>query len=295
MAVDPKKVMELREKTGLPMMECKKALEKTGGEVEKAFEELRKAGLKAQEKLAGRAANEGRIGSYVSPDGSVGVLVSLRCETESVAKNEHFQKFLQELIEVVARETPKNPNQLNELKLTSGPTVASGLTELVNKIRENISIGRFARFQSDAIGQYVHFDQKKAAMLAFKGGSTSNPKVVTVGKEVGMHLVFANLPNSSRPVSVSRATLDPVVIQKEVEKEREIYLAAIRNDPKNAKKPEEILKKIVEGQVEQFIASKCLLEQPFSRDPKQSVGSYLKNSGALVTIEDFVYVATDQN
>jgi elongation factor Ts len=295
MAVDPKKVMELREKTGLPMMECKKALEKTGGEVEKAFEELRKAGLKAQEKLAGRAANEGRVGSHVSPDGRVGALVTLRCETEPVGKNEHFQKFLAELVEVVARQAPRDAAQLSQLKLPSGPTVASGLTELVNKIRENISLGRFARFEADAIGQYVHFDQKKAAMLAFKGGSTSNPKVVTVGKEIGMHLVFAHLPNSSKPVSVSRATLDQVMIQRDVEKEREIYLAAVKSDPKNAKKPEEILKKIVEGQVEQFIASKCLLEQPFSRDPKQSVGSYLKSSGALVTIEDFVYVAVDQS
>lgn len=106
MSVDPAKVKELREKTGLPMMECKRALEKVDSDVEKALEELRKAGLKAQEKLAGRAANEGRVGSFLSPDGKVGVLAALRCETEPVSKNEHFQALLDDVVKVIAEKSP---------------------------------------------------------------------------------------------------------------------------------------------------------------------------------------------
>lgn len=283
MAVDPQKVKELREKTGLPMMECKKALDKAGGDTDKAFDELRKAGLKAQEKLAGRTANEGRVGSYVSEDGKVGVLVALRCETESVAKNEQFLAFLNELVAVIAKEAPQDTAAIQKLTLSSGGTVAENLTELVNKIRENISIGRFVRFEGDAIFQYVHFDQKKGAMVILDGGSHSDPKAAEVGKELGMQIVF------SPPASLSRETLDPQMI----EKEREILLAQLKNDPKNAKKPEEILKKIIEGQVNAFTAGLCLVEQPYIRDPKQSVEKFVASSGAGVTIKDFSYVATD--
>ena len=283
MAVDPEKVKTLREMTGLPMMDCKRALEKTGGDTDKAFDELRKAGLKAQEKLAGRAANEGRIGSCVSPDGKVGVLAALRGETEPVGKNEHFQQFLKDLVEVIAKHDPADQAALEGLKLPSGSTVAAGLTELVNKIRENISLGRFVRFQADAVVQYVHFDLKKASMVALKGGATSNPKVAEVGKELGMQIVF------SPPASLSRETLDPAM----VEKEREILLAQLKNDPRNAKKPEEILKKIIEGQLSTFVAGKCLVEQPYIRDPKQSVTQFVKGSGTGVAVEKFAYIATD--
>lgn len=284
MAVDPESVKRLRELTGLPMMDCKRALEKAGGDVEKAHEELRKAGLKAQEKLAGRTAKEGKIGSHVSPDGKLGVLVALRCETEPVGKNEHFLAFLNDLVQVLARNDVKTLAELGALKLPSGETVASGVTELVNKIRENISIGQFARFQGDAIVQYVHFDGKKSAMVALKGGATSNAKVAEVGKELGMQIVF------SPPASLNREALDPSLVNKE----REIILAQLKNDPKNASKPEEILKKIIEGQVNQFIASKCLVDQPYIRDPKQSVTQFVKASGSGVTIENYAYIATDQ-
>jgi elongation factor Ts len=283
MAVDPEKVKKLREMTGLPMMDCKKALEKVDGDTDKAFDELRKAGLKAQEKLAGRAANEGKIGSHVSPDGKIGVLIALRCETEPVGKNEHFQQLLKELVELIAKQNPADDAALKALKLPSGATVATGVTELVNKIRENISIGRFARFQADAIVQYVHFDQKKAAMVALKGGSISNPKVSEVGKELGMQVVF------SPPAALGREGLDAAIVNKE----REILLAQLKNDPKNAKKPEEILKKIIEGQINTFVAGKCLLEQPYIRDPKQSVTQYVKSTGTGVAVEKFAYIATD--
>jgi elongation factor Ts len=289
MAVDPAKVKELREKTGLPMMDCKKALEKTGGNIDTAFDELRKSGLKAQEKLAGRAATEGKVGGHLTPDGKTGILVALRCETESVGKNEHFQKLLSDLIQAVLEEKPKDAAALAAARLPGGETVAAALTELVNRIRENISIGRFARFEADAVASYVHFDQKKAAMVSFTGGGASNPKVAELGKELCMHVVFSSQRPETTPRSLSRAGLDPAMI----EKEREILLAAARNDPKNAKKPEEILGKIIQGQVDKFVASQVLLEQPYIRDEKITVAEHIKRSGTGVAIKDYVYVATD--
>ncbi|MBI4607071.1 MAG: translation elongation factor Ts [Planctomycetes bacterium] len=283
MSVEPEKVKELREMTGLPMMECKRALEKSGGDTQKAFEELRKAGLKAQEKLAGRAANEGRIGSWISPDGKAAVLVALRCETEPVGKNELFLAFLKDLVGAIAAQDPKDPAALNALKLPSGATVEAALTDLVSRIRENISVGRFCRVQGDAVVPYVHFDQKKAALVALKGGSVTNPKVAEAGKELAMQVVF------SPPASLDRHGLDAALVAKE----QEIILAQVKNDPRNAKKPEEILKKIVEGQLNQFYASKCLLEQPYIREPKQTVTQYLTSSGTGVAVERFAYVATD--
>jgi elongation factor Ts len=285
MAVEATKVKELREKTGLPMMECKKALEQSGGDVDKAYEELRKSGLKAQEKLAGRTADDGRVGSHISRDGKVGVLVALCCETEPVAKNEDFQKLLQDIVGVVAEKNPADLDALKALELPAGHTVQEGVTELVNKIRENITLGRFARFEADAVVQYVHFDNKKGAMVALKGGSIADAKVAEVGKDLGMHIVF------SKPTALSRDKLDPKV----VDKEREILLAAAKNDPKNAKKPAEILEKIIKGQVEKFVAAQCFLEQPFVKDEKQSVEKYVKGSGTGVTVVDFAYVATDQD
>jgi elongation factor Ts len=289
MAVDPAKVKELREVTGLPMMECKKALEKTGGDIEKAQEELRKSGLKAQEKLAGRAATEGRVGSQVAADGRLGVLVALRCETESVAKNEQFQKLLVDLVQLATKGSIKTQAEMVEAKFPTGGTVGSAVTELINKIRENITLGRFARLDADAVVQYVHFDQKKAAMVALAGGSTSDPKVAELGKDLCMHVVFNHLRPETIPWSLDRSGVDP----KAVEKERGILLETAKNDPKNAKKPEEILKKIIQGQVDKFIAAHALLEQPYIRDPNATVAEHVKRSGTGVTVTGFANVSTD--
>ena len=283
MAIDAAKVKELRERTGLPMMECKKALEEAGGDIEKSIEELRKRGAKAQEKLAGREARKGRIGNYVSDDGRIGALVTLRCETEPVANNDQFQVFVKQLVDIVVEERPADAESFKKCALPSGGTVADGLTELINQLRENMFLGPFARFEADAIGQYVHFDDKKAGMVALKGNSLSDEKVATVGKELGMHIVF------SKPRALSRDDLDPEYLAKE----KEIRLAAAKNDPKNAKKPPEILEKILEGQMNKLAKEICLLEQPFVKDDKVSVEKHLKAIGAGVTIEKFIYAATD--
>ncbi len=284
MPVEAKTVKELREKTGLPMMDCKKALEQTDGDVERAVDELRKSGAKAVEKLQGRKADQGLVASHVSDDGRLGVLVCLRCETESVSQNQDFVDFAGELVDIVVNERLPDTDALLVASRPSGGTIAEGLTDLVNKLRENITIGGFSRLEGEAVTQYVHFDNRHAGMVSLSGGSTSDEAVATLGKDVCMHVVF------SKPLVLSREDFDDGVIAKE----REVLLAAAKNDPKNAKKNDEILGKIVEGQVNKFVASQCLLEQEFIKDDqRRSVGKSLEASGTGVQVTGFSYVATD--
>ena len=284
MGIDAKSVKELREKTGLPMMECKQALEKADGDISLAIDELRKSGAKAEAKLAGRKAEQGLIGSYVSEDGKLGALVSVCCETEPVANNEDFQKFVQDLVEVIRDAKPADKEALLAAPMAAGGSVKDGVTELINRLRENITIGNFSLIEADAVVQYVHFDNRKAAMVGLAGGSTSDEQVATLGKDLGMHVVF------SVPQCLSRDKLDPEIIAKE----KEIRLAAAQNDEKNANKPEEILEKIVDGQINKFIAGQCFLEQEFIRDEeKRSVGASVEASGTGVSVIDYCYIATD--
>jgi elongation factor Ts len=283
MAIDAAKVRELREKTGLPVMDCKKALETSNGDIDQAIESLRKAGANAQAKLAGRKAKEGRVIFSRSPDGRQGALVALRCETEPVANNELFRSLADQLAEILLRESPASADDFLQSALPAGGTVSGGLTELVNQLRENISLGAFARLEGDAVASYVHFDNKKAAIVALEGGSASDDKVEEIGKDLCMHVVF------HRPLCLTRDEVDPQVVAKE----REIRLAAARSDPKNAKKPDNIIEKIVEGQINKFVKEQCFLEQPFIRDEKISVESLLKQSGTGLAISGFAYVATD--
>lgn len=280
MSVTAQAVKELRERTGLPMMECKKALTENEGNVDKAVEALRKSGAKAVSKLAGRDAKDGKIATRLADDGRTGSMVTLRCETEPVTRNEHFLAFLEALADKVQAEAPKDLEALKALPHGEG-TVADGLTDLVNRIRENFSIGRFARFEADAVVSYVHFDGKKGAMVALDGKPLSEG-LEAFGRDVCMHIVF-NRPTHMRGSDVPA---------DEVDKEREILLAASKADPANAKKPEEILKKIIEGQMQKrFFAERCLLEQPFIKDDKLTVEQACKAQG--VTLKQFVYVSTD--
>jgi len=290
MSVDAKTVKELREKTGLPMMECKRALEKTEGDVEKAIDELRKGGAKAVEKLHGRKADQGRIASHVSADGKLGALVCLRCETEPVANNEDFVAFTTKLVQVVVAARPADTAALLAARIPGGGTVQDGVTDLVNRLRENISVGRFAVLEADSVAQYVHFDNRHAAMVAFSGGSQGSGGLqgaagfAELGKGVCMHIVF------SKPMFLSRNRFD----QKLIAKEREICLAAAKNDPKNAKKNDEILGKIVEGQINKFVAERCLLEQEYIKDDqKRSVEKCVAAFGGGAKVLEFAYIATD--
>jgi elongation factor Ts len=241
-------VKELRERTGLGMMECKKALAEAGGDLDKAEELLRiKSGAKAN-KAASRTAAEGVIGTYVSADGKLGALVELNCETDFVAKNEEFLAFARSLAETVASQNPKDVAAL-----------ASGKVEerrqaLIQKIGENMTIRRFKRLQAKGrLALYLH-GVKIGVLVDYDGPEE-------VGKDVAMHIAFA------KPQHMTKAEVPADIVSRE----REIQLARAKEQGK----PEEIARKMVEGAVNKFLGEITLLGQPFVKDDKQTVEKML--------------------
>ena len=254
-AISASAVKDLREKTGVGMMEAKKALEETGGDFEKAVDLLRKKGLSAAAKKAARVASEGMIASF--SDGKVGVLIEVNSETDFVAKNEEFQKFAKGLAKLVAERNPVDVAALSQLSL-DGENVEAKRNSLVQKIGENISIRRFERFQTnDSIALYLH-GTKIGVMVEFTGGDEQ------LGKDVAMHIAAVN------PMYLSRETVAPDALARE--------RAICEAQAKESGKPANIIGKIVDGKMEKFYGDTCLLEQIFIKDPdgKQRVKNILK-------------------
>jgi elongation factor Ts len=254
-AISASAVKDLREKTGVGMMEAKKALEEAGGDLEKAVDILRKKGLSAAAKKAARIASEGMIAS--AQKGSVGVLIEVNSETDFVAKNEEFQKFARGLALLAAEKAPADVAALSQLTL-DGENVEAKRNALVQKIGENISIRRFERFQTnDSLAIYLH-GTKIGVMVEYAGGDEQ------LGKDIAMHIAAAN------PSYLSRDT----VAADAVARERAICEA----QAKESGKPANIIGKIVDGKMEKFYGDTCLLEQIFIKDPdgKQRVKNILK-------------------
>lgn len=254
-AITASAVKDLRDKTGVGMMEAKKALEEAGGDIEKAVDLLRKKGLSAAAKKAARVASEGMIASF--GEGRIGVLVEVNSETDFVAKNEEFQKFAKALAKLVAEKAPADVAALSQLTLDGG-TVEEKRNALVQKIGENISIRRFERFQTnDGIATYLH-GTRIGVLVEYTGGDEQ------LGKDVAMHIAAVN------PQFLSRET----VAADAVARERAICEA----QAKESGKPANIIGKIVDGKMEKFYGDVCLLEQIFIKDPdgKQKVKNILK-------------------
>jgi len=250
-------VKELREMTGLPMMECKKALSETGGDLKKAEELLRiKSGAKAS-KAAGRIAAEGVIGSFISADAKLGALVELNCETDFVAKNDDFVAFARSLAETVASRDPGSDEEDRRQKL-------------VQKIGENITIRRFKRIPARGkLALYVHAGSKIGVLVDYEGPED-------VGKDVAMHIAFA------KPRYLSKGE----VPQETVLQERKIQEARA----KESGKPAEIAAKMVEGAVNKFLGEITLLGQPFIKDDKQTVEKMIAAKKAKVLGYAFLVV-----
>jgi len=256
-------VMELRGRTGLGMMECKKALAEAGGDMSKAEELLRiKSGAKAS-KAADRLAAEGVVGLHVAPDAKFGALVEVNCETDFVAKNEEFRAFATELAQVVARDDPADVVNLAACKLASGESVEARRVALVQKIGENLSIRRLARRVAvGRIASYVH-GTRIGVLVDFSGGDQA------VGKDLAMHIA------AIKPMALDRAQIPEDVIA------RERSIAAARAGESG--KPANIVEKMVDGAVAKFVAEATLLAQPFVKgDGKQTVGQLLKANAATV-------------
>jgi elongation factor Ts len=242
-------VKELRERTGLPMMECKKALAETGGDLKKAEELLRiKSGARAS-KAAGRIAAEGMIGSFVTPDAKLGALVELNCETDFVARNDDFMAFAKSLAEIAATRDP-------------GAAEEERRQKLVQKIGENITIRRFKRVQAKGkLALYVHAGSKIGVLVDYEGPEDA-------GKDVAMHVAFA------KPAYMSKADVPQDIVLEE----RRIQEARA----KESGKPAEIAAKMAEGAVNKFLNEKTLLGQPFVKDDKQTVEKMLAGKKAKV-------------
>jgi elongation factor Ts len=260
-------VMDLRSRTGLPMMECKKALAETGGDAAKAEELLRiRSGARAS-KAADRIAAEGVIGAFLSADGKTGAMVELNCETDFVARNADFVAFARKLAQVVAEKNPADAPSLASSVLDGG-TVESARQALVQKIGENVSIRRFVRISTPGkLAQYLHGGGRIGVTVAYEGGDEQT------GKDVAMH-VAASVA-SVRAVCVARDQVPKDL----VERERAIYAAQAAESGK----PADIVAKMVDGKINKFLSEVTLLGQPFVKNPDLSIEKYLKSKGASVT------------
>ena len=255
-------VKELRELTGLGMMECKKALTEAAGDMKKAEDLLRiKSGAKAS-KAAGRVAAEGVIGSYITPDGKIGALVEVNSETDFVAKNDDFIQLAKDAAKLVAENDPADIEALSKLKMPSGQTVEEARQALIMKLGENMTVRRIARFAtSGKLSVYLH-GNKIGVMVDLNGGDE------TLGKDIAMHVA------ASKPIAVSKEQ----VPAENIEREREIAKARALESGK----PANIIDKIVEGSVAKFLAEMTLLGQPFVKNPDETVEKLLKSKGATV-------------
>jgi elongation factor Ts len=271
MAVTAEAVKVLRERTGAGMMECKKALVETNGDLDAAAELMRKAGLAKADKKATRIAAEGVIVIERSGDGRQAAVVEVNCETDFVAREKDFQQFAANVAKAALAKRPANVEALLAAPLDGGQSVDSisiddGRRALIAKIGENISVRRFTVVTAPAVvGTYLH-GTRIGSLVAMKAGDEA------VAKDIAMHVAAINPPF----VSSSEVPAD------EVARERAVFVEQAKNDPKTAGKPEEIVAKIIEGKVRKWLGEITLLGQPFVKDDKQTVEQYLKRAGGEV-------------
>jgi elongation factor Ts len=271
-------VKELREQTGAGMMDVKSALTEASGNMEEATKILRKKGLAAAGKKAGRVTSEGAVVAH--GEGSVGVLVEVNCETDFVARTDAFRAFANETAKVIAGSKAETVEQLNDDAWPGNGTVADKTKEVIAAIKENITIRRFARFvpqENGAIASYIHAGGKIGVMVELVASKPSE-KTRDVARDVAMHIAAAE------PRFVRRGE----VTQKDLDTESEIA----RDQAVKSGKPENIVEKMVMGKIEKFYGETCLLEQPYIRNDKQSVGDYVnsqaKEAGCEYTVKRFV-------
>ena len=262
-AITASLVKELREKTGAGMMECKKALQKTAGDLEAAIETLRKEGLAKAVKKAGRVASEGVIVVLTSTDKKRAVIVEVNCETDFVARDENLRKFSEQVAECALSKNIADANVIgDEIFQETGESIETARKALVAKLGENIQIRRIAIVESDhQVCTYKHGD-RIAVLVALDQDNES------LGKDIAMHIA------ASRPTSISPDDVAPEI----VEKEREIFAALAQSSGK----PADIVEKMIEGRIKKFLNEVSLVGQPFVKDPNQTVGQLLKSANANV-------------
>lgn len=263
MSISAALVMQLRERTGAGMMECKKFLVATNGDIELAISEMRKAGQAKADKKADRVAAEGIMVVARSADGRSAVMLEVNSETDFVARDDNFTNFAHKAVETALRSSVTDVDALaNEMLSGSNVTIEQARQELVAKIGENIKLRRMTRMNCDGvIGYYLH-GTRIGVMVALKNGDES------IAKDIAMHIA------ASRPIVINREQ----VSAEAIENEREIFVAQARDSGK----PQEIIDKMIEGRINKFIDEVSLLGQPFVKDPNMKVGQLLKEKNAEV-------------
>ena len=263
--VTASQVKDLREKTGAGMMDCKKVLTETDGDMEKAIELSRERGIAKAAKKSGRVAAEGLVEAYVSEDGKTGAIVEVNSETDFVAKNEEFKTFVMNVAKQIVEKNPKDVEELlaQDSIEVPGKTVNEVLVEKIATIGENMNVRRFVRFESEGlVEKYIHGDGKIAVLVNMSKGTKE------VAKDVCMQIAAA------RPEFLNEES----VPAERVEKEKEILKAQTMNEGK----PEAIAEKIVLGRIGKFYSEICLVDQAFVKDPNKKVSQMLKENDSEV-------------
>ncbi|WP_119329331.1 translation elongation factor Ts [Cysteiniphilum halobium] len=253
-------VKELRERTGAGMMECKKALTQTDGDIEKAVEEMRKSGAAKADKKASRVAAEGVI--VMSQSANKAVIVEINSETDFVARDENFKKFADAVVTAVASSNANTLEEVLALTLASGESIEEARKNLIAKIGENINVRRVNALQGETVGIYSH-GGRIGVIVAMNGGDE------TLAKDVAMHIAASN------PIVVSQDQVPEDIVAKE----KEIFIAQARESGK----PDDIIEKMITGRIRKFLDEQSLVGQPFVKNPDQKVSDLLKANNASVT------------
>lgn len=275
MSISAAQVNELRKKTGAGMMDCKKALEESNGDFEKAIEFLRKKGAAVAAKRADKTANEGLIATKVSADNKYGLIVEVNCETDFVAKSEDFVNLVNE---VVNKAFDSKVMSVDEL-LEKNPDIATMVNEVMGKVGEKTEVRRLAAFKVDNgyIVDYIHMGSKLGVLLNLENVNSADSDLATLAKDISMQIAAMN------PICVYREQVPSDLIEKEME----IYKELARKEGK----PENILEKIAQGRLNKYFQENCLAEQIFVKDNSKSVNDlvseYNKKKNAQIKISEF--------
>lgn len=277
MAISAKDVNELRKMTGVGMMDCKKALTETDGDVDKAIELLREKGLASQAKKADRVAAEGMVVAKVNADNTVGAVVEVNSETDFVANTDEFKAFVNTVADTIIEKNPADIEALKACTVAGGTaTVEEALQELFLKIRENLQIRRFVRLEGILV-PYIHGGGKIGVMVKAEAPEATEG-VLTAAKDCALQVAAMNPPYLCRE-DVPAEVLD---------NEKKIILAQMAEDPKMASKPEQVKEKIAEGKVGKYYSENCLLEQTFVKDSSMNVQQYVDSVAKGTKIVEFV-------
>ncbi len=267
-------INKLRQATGAGMMDCRKALTETGGDFEAAIDWLRKQGQKVAAKRSDREAKEGVVIAKTTPDNKTGFIVTISCETDFVSKNSDFVAFAQGIADAAVKNNVKSAEELNNATV-NGSKVADLINDKLASIGEKIGVARFERVEAPYVASYIHGAYRMGVLVAF------NKEAGEAGKDIAMQIAAMN------PVAVDAAS----VPQDVVTRERDIVMEQMKQDPKMAGKPQEMMSKIAEGKLNAFFKESTLNAQAFVKDNSKSVGDYLKTISPDLKVIEFKRVA----